>query len=723
MQAFRVGVFTLASLVLSFACSTPARADIRPISPVQTLPRPPASAFLRFGEDVAIDSGHIIVLASYEGRQQALLYRRNNSNGQWVYRRALATWTGAYVQSAVAMKNGIAAIQFGDQISLFEYSAGDYVRATSVAPIRHHGGLAISGNSVLVGGNNCDYDAVIYQKNAGGSWDITGRIDDNQGQCLGAFESYDVELNYDYALLHAPSAREATAWRRSSSSPSWVPAGILALLPDEAVADENWALQSATAVAPNGVAWRRSGASTWIRQGVATSVDRDEGGGNAITTVYRDGVLVTLEATNWFPFPRVYLEASPGQFEHVANMPSYDGTATTALDVSGRTVVAAARDFSTTRAEVRVFNLPSQLRAPTPIVNDFEDRDVSDFTFQGGQYALATRGSDDVLVQSATNGLAIAVLSNSDWTDDQRVEADITPTFSGTGSWVGLVARYLDADNYYYVAIRNNQTYGIYKRVNGVDALLYESYFYNTPTPTFRAMLRVIRNQVSVDFGFQQGPTVTDNSLSRGRGGVVTWLARADFDDVHVAGTDEYVPLFTREYGFGGYSYESGLNELSGVWEVTETCDEESCWLNGLSQRDTSGNAVAVIGTPIPNQEINARVRLDSFATSQQGAWFGLLARYVDARNHYYVTVRSTGQIQIRKIVNGVITILGTANFTAVPGRYYDLQFLVINDQLHLYVDRALVATAHDRDIARGQYGIATYRAAANWDAFWVMQP
>ncbi len=124
---------------------------------------------------------------------------------------------------------------------------------TSVAPIRHHGGLAISGNSVLIGGNNCDYDAVIYQKNAAGSWDITGRIDDNQGQCLGAFESYDVELNYDYALLHAPYAREATAWRRNGSALNWVPAGILALLPDEAVTDENFALQSATAVGPT--AW------------------------------------------------------------------------------------------------------------------------------------------------------------------------------------------------------------------------------------------------------------------------------------------------------------------------------------------------------------------------------------------------------------------------------------------------------------------------------------
>ena len=723
MQAFRVGVFTLASLVLSFAFSPPAWADIRPISPVQTLTRPPAPAFTGFGEDVAIDGGHIIVLASYEGGQQALLYRRNISNGQWVYRRALVTWTGAYVQPAVAMKNGIAAIQFGDQISLFEYSGGDYVRATSAAPIRHHGGLAISGNSVLIGGNNCDYDAVIYQKVGGGSWAITGRIDDNQGQCFSAFEDYDVELNYDYALLHAQYASEARAWRRNGSSLDWVPAGILTLLPNEAATNENWALQGATAVASNGVVWRRSGASTWIRQGVTTSVDRDDGGGNALAAVYRDGVLMTLEATNWFPFPQVYIEASPGQFEHVANLPSYDGTATAAHDVWGRTVVSAVRDYSAPRDGVRVFTLPTQLRAPTPIVNDFEDRNVSDFTFHGGQFVLAMRGSDDVLAQGASNGLAIAVLSGSDWTDDQRVEADITPTVSGTGSWVGLVARYVDSDNYYYVAIRSNLTYGIYKRVNAVDTLLYESYFYNSQPPTFRAMLRVIRDQISVDFGFQQGTTVTDSSLSRGRGGVATWLARADFDDVHVAGTDEYVPLFSREYGFTGFSYESGLNELSGDWEVRESCDEESCWLDGLSQLDTRGDAVAVIGTPVPNQDINARVRLDSYAASQQGAWFGLLARYVDARNHYYVTVRSTGQIQIRKIVNGVITILGTANFTAVPGQYYDVQFLVINDQLQLYVDRVLAVTAHDRDIARGQYGIATYRAAANWDAFSVMQP
>jgi hypothetical protein len=71
----------------------------------------------------------------------------------------------------------------------------------------------------------------------------------------------------------------------------------------------------------------------------------------------------------------------------------------------------------------------------------------------------------------------------------------------------------------------------------------------------------------------------------------------------------------------------------------------------------------------------------------------------------YSVTVGSTGQIQIRKIVNGIITVLVSTNFTPAPSQYYELRFRVINDQLQLFVDQALVASAHDDEIAHGQYG------------------
>jgi hypothetical protein len=162
------------------------------------------------------------------------------------------------------------------------------------------------------------------------------------------------------------------------------------------------------------------------------------------------------------------------------------------------------------------------------------------------------------------------------------------------------------------------------------------------------------------------------------------------------------------------------LPTVGGNWQVQ--LDEQD-YSHRLSQLDTSGSALAFIGTPVENQDVSARVRLDSFGASQQGAWFGLLARYVDARNHYYVTARSNGQIQIRKQVNGVITVLATASFTPVAGQYYDVRFLVIKDQLQVFIDRARVASVHDDDLTRGRYGFATYRAAASWENFWVSQP
>ena len=649
--------------------------------------------------------------------RQALLYRRN-SDGTWVLRRSLVTWTGPYMRASVTMRNGIAAVQFDDQITLFELAGGDYVQQTSTAPIRHHGGVAISGRSVLIGGNNCDYDAVIYQKNSSGSWAITGRLDDNQGECLHPGYNYEVELHYDYALVRPPYGPEGVAWRRNGTAVDWVRAGSLPFPPNPGVpADGAYALQGATAVAPLGAVWRRSGTSTWTRQSVLKTVDHDNRRGFAWSPVYRDGVLVASYSAWSGVGIAVHVETSPGQFEHVGRLQAY--RVVVHFDVSGRTVVAANRDFfGGANHEVQVFNLPTQLRVPPQLVNDFEDRNVSDFTFSGGQFAVATRGTDDVLAQSASSGLAVAVMTDGDWTDQQRVEADITPAF-GTGGWVGLVARYVDADNYYYLRIRDNQTLGIYKRVNGVDTLLNEDCSLQPAPRTFRATLDVSGNRINAS-AQNMGVGTIDNSLTHGRGGVATFMARADFDDVHITGTDIYGLL---DRCWSQSDYDIGLDVLSGDWAVLDDGDPENSSLTGLWQLDTSGNAVAVIGVPVPNQDINARMKLTSYAASQQGAWFGLIARYVDARNHYYVTVRSTGQIQIRKIVNGVITVLSTSNFTAVPNRYYDVQFLVINDQLHLYVDQVLVGNAHDRDLTSGRYGIATYRAAANWDTLQVLQP
>jgi hypothetical protein len=173
------------------------------------------------------------------------------------------------------MKSGIAVVTIGGQVSLFENVGGDYVPARVAAPIRHPGGVDVSHDSVLIGGDHCDYDAVVYQKAPDGIWKITGRIDDNAGTCEP--EGVNVELNFDYAVLRSRYATFATAWRRNGTALAWLPAGVLTFPDGQSATDKPFTLQGATAVAPNGFVFRRSGGSSWISQGQVIGVDHDNG--------------------------------------------------------------------------------------------------------------------------------------------------------------------------------------------------------------------------------------------------------------------------------------------------------------------------------------------------------------------------------------------------------------------------------------------------------------
>ena len=707
MKVFRIALAALAAIILL----GPARAEVRTIWPAQELV-PPNQTFTQFGLAVAIDGGAIIVLAEYEGGQAALLYRRTTTNGPWTYRRTLLSVGGPHDRASVRMKNGLAAVQFGDLVTIFEYSGGDYVRGRGATSFRRPGGIAISGNSILVGGNDCDYDAVIYQKGADGNWGLTGRMDDHQGECRP--DGLNVELNYDYALLSVPMTNQVTAWRRGSGTGlNWVRAGNLEKPPGSAVSAGQVALQNATAVAPGSFVFRRSG-TTWTPQPMLAPVDYANGTGSASDVRYRDGVLLTTEAwTNRDARLHAYLERSPGRFEHVAIV--YTHSTPADHDVSGRTVVATSLPMPNNWFRVvQVFNLPTPLEGPSTIVNDFEQRDLSGFTFEGGQFALATRGTNDVLERTNVTGVGVALVNGSDSGGFQRIEAALTPNYSGAG-WVGVVVRYVDADNYYYVAFRNDNTFGIYRRLNGVNTLLSDWQLYE---PLSRVSVTSDGESLWVENGRHDRGSARDTSLRHGRAGLATFQTRADFDDVLVDATE---PIFFQQKAYvPGYSdYSRPFTELGGRWELVS---DGFGGFAGLAQVDVNASALAFGGTPVENQEVIGVVRFDAFGSSQQ-AWFGLLARYVDARNHYSLTVGRTNLLQIRKQVNGVSTVLASVAFTAVPRQFHEYRLRVVGDQLHAYVDGELVAWARDGDIARGKFGIGTYRARAMWQAANAIQP
>ena len=190
----------------------------------------------------------------------------------------------------------------------------------------------------------------------------------------------------------------------------------------------------------------------------------------------------------------------------------------------------------------------------------------------------------------------------------------------------------------------------------------------------------------------------------------------ADFDNVYVAPTSGF-SVFYR--GYDGRNQDGpDLNYIGGHWEKDTLESVE------LRQTDTSGTALAHIGIPIRDQAVSASITLEQFApTSTAVAAFGLMARYTNPQNYYSLSVRSSGQVQIRKIVNGVTTVLGATSFTAVPGAAHRYGLRAVGNELHGFVDGVRVLSAVDTELASGSYGITTYRSAASWGTLLVSQP
>ena len=433
---------------------------------------------------------------------------------------------------------------------------------------------------------------------------------------------------------------------------------------------------------------------------------------------YRDGVLLTSEGDEEIhQYTKVYAyhENADGSFSHVGILETSGWTDN--FDVSGNTVIVSAEDENSEQA-VATFTLPSPLVPPAAISNDFNAHDISGFQQTAGSgYALAGNVSNYLYRQSATTGESIAVLTGSDWTTYyQSIEADITPTaFDGADRYVGLAVRYLDAGNNYYVTWRSSNVIQLKRKVNGAYVTLAETSLPLALNVRHHLRLSIFNSFLEVYVDDFQALTASDTTFAHGRAALLTYRARADFDNVYASPTRP-INLNYNDWVFYWYGYGRPFTEIGGTWYITGQSEPE-----GLSQTTTTGLALAVNGVATDDQEITAHIRLDSFATPS-GAWFGLLARYVDERNYYYLTVRSSNVLQIRKLVNGVTTVLKSVSFTTAPGVMREYTFSTRGNELHAFVDGQLVATALDDSLPRGKYGMGTNRAAATWQDFNVAQ-
>ena len=681
------------ALILCLPGLAAAQARVYTVPVFQSDLRTPETPYELTVGDVAIDGDSIIVAAFHN----AYLFRRA-ANGTWSYSRSLVTVAdNPDVRMHVEMKGSLAIIKIGASTTIWKKIAGQWVQAPTAAPITAPGDFAISANRIIVGANGCTADALIYEENASGIWGVASTIPAEDGTCGNTPRP--VELNYNTALVRG-SGNVMRSYRQSGSV--WANAGNLTLSPLAAELQQPAALQSDWLVL-NDLSYYRRTTGGWTRLGRLQPLDYPYGAGDRGRVLYRDSTVLVNDFKEDFDSslrPYVYLKNAQGAFDHVATLQG-SSVDVARFDISGRSIVTVSSGgrgsiFTT----ISVYQLPTDLTRPRMIANNFDAQDVSDFsTSAGSLYSLAGYPGSYLYRQSNQTADTAAVLEPSNWPDFQSAAAILRPNaFSRADSWVGVAVRYVDADNHYFVSFGNDDVLRLQRKQNGVVTTLAQV-SHPVPVGTWK-MVRLVADEAVVSVLVNGNVTLSspDKSLTQGRVALLTSGARADLDNLEAAPTGGYfvfseVPPFEqtgRAYTFAG-----------GQWEANDFGETE-----GLRQSDTSGQALALQGLPMDDQRIMVDVTLDTFATTNPVAWYGVVARYVDGNNFYYLSLRSSNQLQIRKMANGVVSVLKAVTFTSQPGVSHRLEFSVIGNELKAIVDGQVLARAIDGELARGRFGL-----------------
>jgi CubicO group peptidase (beta-lactamase class C family) len=173
--------------------------------------------------------------------------------------------------------------------------------------------------------------------------------------------------------------------------------------------------------------------------------------------------------------------------------------------------------------------------------DDFEDGNATGWTQSGGNWTI---GNDltRYLHQNTPSGQYTAVASSAGPWANYSVQANVKVFgFGSSSGWAGLLARYVDAGNYYYVRLHRNNTLQLRKKTSGVDSLLAGKAFTltagaTTPDvgPVYLVKLEVNGSALKCYLDGRLELTATDASLSSGRVGVITKDANSLFDEVLV---------------------------------------------------------------------------------------------------------------------------------------------------------------------------------------------
>jgi hypothetical protein len=632
----------------------------------------------------------------------ANFYKRS-AGGQWVFQSQLATETIPEFNGTVwrvAMSASTAAVRMPSGLHVFERTAAGWTEDVLDAARPQGVAVEVDGTTVLTTAESaCTSQAQMWNPVGAGHWAPTAQLAVPAGSCVG-----NLDLDGNEAIVLSSSADPAIPDRAQifeQSGGAWTAAATFDSPESDAgifgpaiAVHGNLALVSGS---DRGAHIYRRGPSGWTADGLLTTPDSYDFPGQSarslqITDDYVLEVGWNINRRNDVGY--LFRPEADGSFTHLANLVSDGSNGVEAAHISGTRVLAGNSGY------LREFELPASFAVPVLVQSDFESGAAQWTQRPGSQFSVVSDGTTHVYRQSSTEGNAASVHSAD--RADQSISADITPVaFDGDDRWVGLMSRYTDEDNYYYVTIRNSSDAIVLKRMqDGIFTTLAAQGFDASVGAKHRVTLESSGSRQAVFVDGQLLMTTYDKALTHGHAGLRTFKAAADFDNVVVSPG----PLQSL-----GYSMQ---NKQSGAWSGN---------LPRFVQSNTAAQARLLTGHARQDESVRALVTVNSFAPTGS-PWVGLIARYVDAGNYYYVTARKTNEISLRRLNDGAITVLGNASFPVTPGTTFTLKLETIGDRVRVYVNDELRIEA-GAEIQAGQVGMMTYRAAAAFDDYWAYEP
>jgi hypothetical protein len=738
MKAFRIGIFALASLALL----GPAWARPLLLAPIR-LSLPPGTELGGYSHPV-IDGDTLLVWAGTSNNGV-------NHQGVHIFERAsIGTWNYAGVlfegqTSSIHLEGTLAVLDtLGDNL-VFERGAQGWTQTATIPagaqgydfPIGVDNGAIFMRRFRPSVGTGCVRGDWVLRK-VNGQWQEVATVgapncgdelhrtaDINDGSALIVNQAPDLATPQPPADVLTDTG--AASWSRVATLPApqaqrFGAGGTIA---------NNWAYVDA------GNLYRNTGANNWVFHGRHVEPEFElaasSGGvlrGNTLFLLgmemdYELPVLDSFEVPTEWRTLRVYRPRANGYFDYYARLSVDFSLREWSASSDGRRVAAISPDnnFEGAANKLFVFEIPDSVSFAGTQQDTFENGNFSRWTPTAGQFDIATNGATRVMRQSSLDGDAGAFLSALDWRD-QSIEADLRPLeFAGNDRWFGLVARRVDARNFYYVTFRASGTISLRRLREGVVTELARSFVLPfNPGRNYRVRLEAVGDQLAVSVDGIPRAHVKDTSFTHGHPGIAGYRTRFEVDNVIVSPatrllvrldtTDEEVPRWVPPPA-----------DLTGAWTSAYDAGTNSFITR---QTDTSGDARWFSKTFIGNQVVSARVRPMSFGatTGTQDPWVGIAAHVIDAQNYYYMTLRRSNQLSLRRLVNGNIQVIATVPQPVSTDAWYDLRLEIIGTNIRAFVNGDLrIQTTDPTMSGGGRNALLMYKTAADAATYVAYQP